>query len=186
MVPIVRMTLGEVFFECWKFVAPKLRSAWSLRQNQLCIITQSQLWNKQNCLFLVLFKFSLAILPFLDMIQWNLCQVQERNSIFHRCVTQCCGESPAKFYDVVIKWKHFPRYWPFVRGIHRSPVISPHKGQWRGALMFSLICAWINARVNNHGAGGETPSRALWRRCNVESICSTYFTISRAPFANMV
>ena len=47
-------------------------------------------------------------------------------------------------HDDVIKWKHFPRYWPFVRGIHRSPVNSPHKGQWRGALMFSLICAWIN------------------------------------------
>ena len=26
----------------------------------------------------------------------------------------------------VIKWKRFPRYWPFVRGIHRSPVNSPH------------------------------------------------------------
>ena len=24
----------------------------------------------------------------------------------------------------------FLRYWPFVRGIHRSPVNSPHKGQW--------------------------------------------------------
>ena len=31
-----------------------------------------------------------------------------------------------------------------VRGIHRSPVNSLHKGQWRGALMFSLTCAWIN------------------------------------------
>ena len=41
----------------------------------------------------------------------------------------------------VIKWKHFPRYWPFVRGIHRSLVNSPHKGQRRGALIFSLICA---------------------------------------------
>ena len=29
--------------------------------------------------------------------------------------------------DDVIKWKHFPRYWPFVSGIHRSPVNSPHK-----------------------------------------------------------
>ena len=48
------------------------------------------------------------------------------------------------FHDDVIKWKHFPRYWPFVRGIHRSPVNSPHKGQWRGVLIFSLICAWIN------------------------------------------
>ena len=40
----------------------------------------------------------------------------------------------------------FPRYWPFVRGIHRSPVNSPHKGQWRGAFMFSWICVWINNR----------------------------------------
>ena len=46
-------------------------------------------------------------------------------------------------HDDVIKWKHFPRYWPFVRGIHRSPGNSSHKGQWRGALMFSLICVWI-------------------------------------------
>ena len=56
-------------------------------------------------------------------------------------------------HDDVIKWKHFPRYWPFVRGIHRSPVNSQHKGQWRGALMFSLICAGINDWVNNREAG---------------------------------
>ena len=55
-------------------------------------------------------------------------------------------------HDDVIKWKHFPRYWPFVPGIHRSPVNSPHKGQWRGALMFSLICTWINIGVNNREA----------------------------------
>ena len=30
---------------------------------------------------------------------------------------------------------------------------SPHKGQWRGALMFSLICVWINGRTNNGEAG---------------------------------
>ena len=56
-------------------------------------------------------------------------------------------------HDDVIKWKHFPRYWPFVRGIHRCPVNSPHKGQWRGALMFSLNCTLINGRVNNREAG---------------------------------
>ena len=33
------------------------------------------------------------------------------------------------------------------------PVNSPHKGQWRGALMFSLICTWINGWVNNREAG---------------------------------
>ena len=63
-------------------------------------------------------------------------------------------------HDDVIKWKHFPRYWPFVRGIHRSPVNSPHKGQWRGALMFSLICVWINDWVNNGEAGDLRRYRA--------------------------
>ena len=55
-------------------------------------------------------------------------------------------------HDDVIKWKHFPPYWPYVRGIHRSPVNYPHKGQWRGALMFYLICAWINGWANNYKA----------------------------------
>ena len=56
-------------------------------------------------------------------------------------------------HDDLIKWKHFLRYWPFVRRIHQSPVNSPHKGQWRGALVFSLICTRINGRVNNGEAG---------------------------------
>ena len=59
-------------------------------------------------------------------------------------------------HDDVIKWKHFLWYWPFVQGIHRSP----HKVQWRAALMFSLICAWINGWVNNHEAGDLRHHRA--------------------------
>ena len=55
-------------------------------------------------------------------------------------------------HDDVIKWKHFPRHWPFVRGIHRSTVNSPHKGQWCGSVMLSLICTRINGWVNNHQA----------------------------------
>ena len=65
-----------------------------------------------------------------------------------------------KKYDDVIKWKHFPRYWPFVPWIHRSPVNSPHKGQWRGALMFSFNCAWINGWENIRGAGDLRHHRA--------------------------
>ena len=45
-------------------------------------------------------------------------------------------------------------YWPFVRGIHRSPVSSPHKGQRRGALIFPLICARTNDWINTRDAGG--------------------------------
>ena len=63
-------------------------------------------------------------------------------------------------HDDVIKWKHFPRYWPFVRGIHRSLVNPLHKGQWRGALMFSIICAWINRWVYNRAAGDLRRHRA--------------------------
>ena len=66
----------------------------------------------------------------------------------------------ANIHDDVFKSKHFPCYWPFVRGIHQSPVNSPHKGQWRGALMFSLICTRINGLVNNDGAGDLRRYRA--------------------------
>ena len=58
-----------------------------------------------------------------------------------------------KTHDDVIKWKPSPRYWPFVWGIHRSPVNSPHKGQWRGALMFPLTSSRINGWINNREAG---------------------------------
>ena len=60
-------------------------------------------------------------------------------------------------HDDVIKWKHFPRYWPFVRGIHWSLVDSPHKCQWRRALMSSLICVWTNGWVNNWDTGLAKP-----------------------------
>ena len=63
-------------------------------------------------------------------------------------------------HDDVIQWQYFPRYWPFVRAIHRSPVMSPHKDQWRGVLIFSLICAWINNWVNNREAGDLRRHRA--------------------------
>ena len=54
-------------------------------------------------------------------------------------------------HDDVIKWKHFPRYWPLVRGF---------TGQWHGTLMFSLIFAWIKGWVNNGEAGDLRRYRA--------------------------
>ena len=56
-------------------------------------------------------------------------------------------------HDNVIKWKHFLCYWTFVRGIHRSPVNSPHQGQWHRALMFSFIFVRLNSSDNNGEAG---------------------------------
>ena len=70
-----------------------------------------------------------------------------------------CAENPM-IHDDVIKWKHFPRYWPFVWGIHRSRWIPRTKGQWCGDFMFSLISAWINGWVNNCEAGDLRRNRA--------------------------
>ena len=60
-------------------------------------------------------------------------------SIIHTLVSH-------QHYDV-IKWKHFPRYWSFVRGIHRSPVNSSHKVPVTRFFMFSLT----NDCTNNWG-----------------------------------
>ena len=60
----------------------------------------------------------------------------------------------------VIEWKHFSCYWPFVRRIHRTAVDSPHKGQSRGALRFSLTCAWTNGWANNRDADDLRRHRA--------------------------
>ena len=56
-------------------------------------------------------------------------------------------------HDDVIKWQHF-RVTGHLCGEFTGPRRdSPHKGQWRGTLMFSSICAWINRWVNNGEAG---------------------------------
>ena len=65
-------------------------------------------------------------------------------------------------HDDVIKWKHISRYWPFVWGIHRSLGNSPHNGQWLGALMLSLICAWTNGWANNWDADDLRHHHALY------------------------
>ena len=74
-------------------------------------------------------------------------------NIFWSC--EAAAASPWWRYQ----WEHFPRYWPFVRGIHRWPVDSRHKGQWR-ALMFSWICTWTNGWANNRDAGDLRRHRA--------------------------
>ena len=107
-----------------------------------------------------------------------------------------------EYHDDVIQWKLCPRYRPFVREFHRSPVNSPHKVQWRGTLMFSLICA-MNKRLSKQSRGWrfETPSCSSWRHCNVHTLCfmwmlllihaiwnkcvhilSTYYITARGPW----
>ena len=81
-------------------------------------------------------------------------------------------------HDDVIKWKHFPRYWPFVRRIHRSPVNSPHKGPWRGALMVFFYLR-LNKRLCKQSWGWwfEMRLRPSWRHCNVVILVSLVSTV---------
>ena len=65
----------------------------------------------------------------------------------------------------------------------------PHKGQWHGALMFPLICAWMSKQ--SWGWWFEMPSRSLWRQCNAMStycvrmcVCASLFLL--VPLVNLV
>ena len=75
---------------------------------------------------------------------WNLSLKSNDINVLNKknMLKKICFQQFGSSHDDVIKWKHFPRYWPFVEGIHWSAVNSPHKGQWRGALMFSLN-VWV-------------------------------------------
>ena len=69
----------------------------------------------------------------------------------------------------VINWKHFPRYWPFVRG--NSPVTGEFPSQRPVTLSFDVFFDLrLNKRLSKQWWGWwfETPSHPLWHRCNGE------------------
>ena len=113
------------------------------------------------CLHLAIIYFNPISIPYyLERCLWEIFAVfyiQTHSNISGNLTIStfgfCLSLYPDGAHDNVIKWTHFPRYWPFMRGIHTSPVNSTHKGQWRGALMFCLICTWIKIWVNNREAG---------------------------------
>ena len=78
----------------------------------------------------------------------------------------CLSFSVDVLHDDVIKWKRFPRYWPFVRGIHRWPVNSPQRPVTRN---FDVFCDLrLNKRLSKQSMHRwfETPSRSVCRHCN--------------------
>ena len=101
---------------------------------------------------------------------------------FETCLQSCKHITTIKmftFYTVPVQPEHIIQPWwrhqmetfsallILYAGNSPVPVSCPHKGQWRRALMFSLICAWINDWVNKPwGWWFETPSWSLWRHCN--------------------
>ena len=75
-----------------------------------------------------------------DVIRWNIFRVT----------------GPLWGFPSVTSW--FPSQKPVTQSL--SPVDSSHKGQWRGALMFSSICAWTSGWANNRGVGDLRRHRA--------------------------
>ena len=99
---------------------------------------------------------------------------------FFKYGTMNCRE--LRFHDDVIKWKHFPSYWPFLRGKHRSPVNSLHKGQWLGTLMFFVWSAhWLNGLVSNRETGDLRRNRShldvivMLKRIDVVGCCNIWY-----------
>ena len=79
-------------------------------------------------------------------------------------------------------WRHqmetFSALLALCAGNSPVPVNSPHKGQWRGALMFSLICAWINDWVNNREAGDLRRHRGHYGVNVMDTNCDNGFAVT--------
>ena len=84
-------------------------------------------------------------------------------------------------------WRHqmetFSALLALCAGNSPVPVNSPHKGQWRGALVFSLIFVWINGWVNNREAGDLRRHRGHY---DVNVTSNMFLTWSRlCPLTNI-
>ena len=104
-----------------------------------------------------------------NRLSWKNCGIELNQWKKDKWTNMWTNNSTVFLYNAW--WRHqmetFSHYWPFVRGIHRSPVNSPHNGQWRWALMFCLIYVWINSWVNNREAGDLRRYRCpLWHHHN--------------------
>ena len=135
----------------------------------LCYVTYFRFWHTLPFVGFLCIALSAYSIP--RLVEWS----QTNNHVSCRVMIQIaantwpvssiygCARPDGRYapgllfstHHDVIKRKKFPRYYPFVRGIHRSAVNFPHKGQWRGALMFSLICVWTNGWVNSQDAVGD-------------------------------
>ena len=115
--------------------------------------------------------------------------VQYMRKIYTRLALSCV----LLWFSMCPWWRHqmetFSALLTLCAGNSPVPVNSMHKGQWRGALMFSLICVWINDWVNNREAGdlrcylGHYDVNAMCHsthRGQVTHICGSKLSIVRS------
>ena len=78
-------------------------------------------------------------------------------------------------------WRHqmetFSALLAICAGNSPVPMNSPHKGQWRGALMFTLICARINGWVNNREAGDLRRYRTHYDVIVMKFVMMAHYTL---------
>ena len=104
-----------------------------LQQNKLCItqfhMTRDDMSFNSYLTLLVLVMKDIELYKFIKFVfEGHRSWWRHQMETFSALLALCAGNSPV-------------------------PVNSSHKGQWRGTLMFSLICARINDWVNNREAG---------------------------------
>ena len=149
----------------------------------LCVLT---LPNFRNC-------YTLVVTVAIVLIKVNMIRL---NKICLRAYWGNYIRGPYQYkdatllvYDDVIKWKHFPRYWPFVRGIHRSPVNSRHKGQWRHNERDGVSNHWRLDCLLNHFFRRrlkKTPKLRVTGLCEGNSQVTGEFPAQRASNAENV
>ena len=82
-------------------------------------------------------------------------KIKHKSWIMRRCIHENYLSvllMMSSLYNDVIKWKLIPRYWSFVRAIHRSPMNSPHNGTVMWISMF-LWCGSHNCETNSQFTG---------------------------------
>ena len=78
----------------------------------------------------------------------------DNKPILNAKVYTCFFSDAFSFYDGVLTWERLPHYWPFVRGIHWSPVNSHHRGpKYCVAVIFSLLPTWQSYCTNSRFTG---------------------------------
>ena len=99
----------------------------------------------------------------------NQCWLIIKVVLWHSRDNISAFENYSFVHDDVIKWKHFPWYWPFVKGIHRWPVTGELPAQWPMTRSFDVFFdlrpnKWLSKQWRRWWF--ETPSRSLWCQCN--------------------
>ena len=166
---------------------------------KICLHSSCELWTSLKDMLLILtsmFHHSLKRCQWLARRLWCYARDYLTPGICSFIMTVCYGE-----IDVISRQNHSSRVMIYVNHpkgetpmmtssngnifrvtgslcgeIPGHPVNSPHRGQWRGALMFSLIYAWRNGWVNSRDAG------YLRRYCaynDVTVMLSTWVTSSK-------